>query len=133
MENVGQLGLGSLASDGEDLGHTAYRMTSFSTERAPWAGHVAGGLGSTNSAASVGISLYSLIRSMATILCSSCTNRRTTKRRSCELVFAKARAKPAIAAVTPGANRQMRAVTPMTTEESRLNRADHKPGLTRIH
>lgn len=110
-------------------------MISFSTEIAPLPGQDAGGRGSTNSGASRLRSEYSLIRSRATILCSSCTKRRTcyqlnfraghtTKSRSCETPLANAKANPAIAAVTPGAVRTITAVIPIMTDDKRLKRAD---------
>ena len=47
----------------------------------------------------------------------------TTKRILCVIVFAKANAKPAMAAVTPGVISTLTAVSPTTTADRRLNRA----------
>lgn len=71
----------------------------------------------------IAIPTYSLIRSMATMLCSSWTDRLTIHNRSWEKVLAKASANPAIEAVTPEANRQIMAVVPTTQAESSMNRA----------
>ena len=77
---------------------------------APDSGQAAVGRGSMSSGASCLSSEYllsawlygslsacahSLIRSNATMLCSSCTKRRTTNSKLCEMVVAKASAKPA--------------------------------------
>lgn len=75
------------------------------------------------SAASRGSSVYSTIRSMATMLCSSETNLRTTKSKSPETVPAKDKAKPAEAALAP-LIKQTTPVIPTTALERRLNRAD---------
>jgi len=138
VKDIRKIGLDVSFRDTVRLSLTAYRITRSSTVIAPDSGQDAGGRGSTNSGASCfnseylyGLAppvtngeIYSLIRSRATMLCSSCTNRLTTKSRLCEIVVANARAKPAIEAEIFGDKRITTAVTPKTMADRKLKRAE---------